>query len=146
MRRAGSKWNRSRDKVRFKFPGSWILGAGSFIFGYALVDFIFARWKLPYPSRLFGVAAGLGFVCWTIGVIRMNKNRDIRRRQDSVKKLLVLFLMIAVWGACAPACAQPEGALAAKLDQVLQNQERILKELEGIQSELEIVKVRASQR
>lgn len=66
-----------------------------------------------------------------------------------MKKFVTAFMGLVLWVCLFLPCAQAESGsqqLEEKLDRVLRNQEKILAKLEELKSELQVVKVRASQR
>lgn len=117
----------------------WVmLSALAFFAGYRGTDWVFRAKLVPLPFEPVGIVVGaaLVFLTWgTMGLIQTFSGR--KERGDSMKKLLgavLAFLLVAA--PLAPVFAETD---SEKLD-------RILTELQEIKSELQIVKIRATQK
>ena len=62
-----------------------------------------------------------------------------------MKRCLLLFVMMLSWMSFSPALLFAEETVSGqKLEQILENQKKILAKLDEIKAEVQIVKVRAS--
>ena len=59
---------------------------------------------------------------------------------------ILVLLVVAFIFSYKALFADGDSAVSQKLNQVIQNQEKILRELDEIKSQLEVIKVRASNR
>ena len=133
--------------VLFQFFLLAIFSVGVFKAGYTATDWFFRVWQIPYPFEWFGAAVGLGFFFWALAAafwVRKNSNK----RSDPMKKILsvmVIFMLFSVFWS-KPLHAEGSDAVMAKLSQIEQGQAEILKKLDEMMAELQIVKVRATLR
>ncbi len=132
---------------------SLIFPIAAFLAGYFLTDLVFRVKKIPYPFELFGLAVGLGLASWTFSIIHfigLSFSNKYERGRSSMKRWVIFILLMVAfifsYKALFADGAEMSGGVSGKLDQVIQTQDKILAKLDEIKAELEVVKVRASNR
>lgn len=118
----------------------------AFAAGYRLTDIWFRAHLIPYPFEGYGVAVGLAFLFWALALLQI---AELLIRRCGMKRIslisAVLFCILAL-GACGVFADEAEQSQAnSRLQQVVDTQQQILKQLEDIKSELQVLKVRVSQ-
>ena len=106
----------------------------TFIVGYLGTKIFFITQLIPLPFEYFGILVGLGLASFVraIGGLFMKKKLSI----------LILLLMSSV--SFCPILLADDASINARLDRVISGQEEILKKLEEVKEEVQIVKVRAT--
>ena len=130
---------------------SLVPSGGVFYLVYCSTDQIFKTYKFPYPFELFGLAAGLGAASWTYALVTLFRRR--KTNMNKIPAVIFIFGFLSIFSGVpsftdgyAASSSMDNESVSNKLDQIMNVESQILKQLDEIKAELQIVKIRASQR
>ncbi len=109
--------------------------------GFLQTGKFFEAQKIPYPFEAFGAAVGLGLGCFMVALSHFFGSEKTKKKVFFVLAAFIFFTITFT-----PLLFAQDAGTYHKLNEVLENQKKILSDLDEIKKELTIVKVRATNK